>query len=175
MAKLLSYFVFTPEDRRTAWDVGGLVKSQLPNPLLIFIQNYHRWIMEVYTLFANTQWNEDTRVKQFYALHPKSELSKPVNTSYIQELKIGFSHQINLIRSLLEFPPQSVFLPELQVNRIRVTFIIAYVLLCSIFDLLVLSYFGPLIWGIVGIEVSMLLGFPSLRKFVAGSKGAGAE
>ena len=160
IGKLFS-FVFEKETREYLWTLGGETKRVLYQPAFAAVVQYQSWVLDCIEIFHEMN---DSRVNLFRALF--QELDSTFSNIY-QVLTV-FERQIKIVQSLAEKPPFNV------VEEVRGTIpknrVVLYIVSCFFLNILCFPFVGFGIIGLIGVEVSILFGFPSLLQSVTRRK-----
>ena len=152
-------------------DLEGYVKGvKLPTPIQNIYLSYISWNRNSDSFFNKLQWLKDKRTKDFGLL--RKEFGKEISKKEprLELLNAKVVEQVALLKSLLEQPPKGekkgTVKPKKSWRNIRLTYIIAYLILCSVIDILLLPLIQWYILGIISIEIAIFFGLPRMIEWV---------
>ncbi|MFW9842998.1 MAG: hypothetical protein ACFFEV_00300 [Candidatus Thorarchaeota archaeon] len=163
LAKLFS-FVFDRETRESLWNIGGETKRILYQPISTLVVQYQSWVLDCVELFHEMNITNDNRVEVFMKIFQDIRS----NVSNLYQILTIFERQLKIVQSLLDSPPTS-FVEDAR-KTISQKSVLGYIIACIILDIICIPFIGFGIIGLVSVEVSILLGFPSLLQFITRRK-----
>ena len=168
LAKIFS-FAFDRDTRESLWNLGGVTKRILYQPVSTLIVRYQSWVLDCLELFHEMNITNDKRVKLFMSIF--QDVRNNVSNLY-QTLSM-FERQLNIIQSLLDNPP--VKLIEEVRGTISQKRVIGYIVACFLLDVLCVPFIGLGIIGLLGVEASILFGYPNLLQSIIHRKSKNTQ
>ena len=175
LSKLLS-FVFEKEMREELWGIGGATKRLLYQPAFRLALQYQSWVLDCMEMFHTLDMTNDPRVDLFVTLFQKPKAENSTSPSDLYQILTVFERQLRIVQSLIDDPPKSA-VEEVKdvISRRRLMGSLFYIIASVALNIVVFPFVGPVIIGLIGIEVSVLFGLPSLLQLVTQRRIRGGD
>ena len=164
-------------ERNWWWQIGGVVKGQLPNFVENVLSKYISWYMDCILFFKAMRWDDIASVEAFSECRQQlSEELTRTNPSLVIVLSI-IEKQLSIVEDILKKPPKLEIPKSDSLERWskgyekRTIGFIAFLMFCIIFDFVLVPYVTIEIFlTVVGAQIAIIVFLPSLWNWLKHGK-----